>query len=59
MFIKSVCAWCGRELTVTEYAEGKKDEWRISHSICHRCKDKFIEEARHFFSKQTQVLARN
>jgi hypothetical protein len=59
MFIKSVCAWCGRLLSITEYESGEKDEVRISHSICPECKEKVLEDTGHFFSRRTRILARN
>ena len=59
MYIKSVCAWCGRVLSITEYATGDKDAWSISHAICQECKVKVLEDIGHFFSKRTRIRARN
>jgi hypothetical protein len=59
MYIKSVCAWCGRLLSITEYDSGTKDEWRTSHSICLECRDKVIKDTDQFFCKRIRNLARN
>ena len=41
MFIKIICAWCGRYMGIKE---AEKALLPISHAICCNCSQKLLEE---------------
>ena len=43
MYLKTVCAWCGKSIR-TERINLKGDGIIISHGICKRCKSKAMKE---------------
>lgn len=41
MFIKIICAWCGKFMGIKE---AEKASLSISHAICCECSQKLVEE---------------
>ena len=59
MYVRSVCAWCGRLMSITEYDSGDKDDWRTSYSICPECREKLLENLEYAFCRRIRVLLMN
>ena len=45
MYLKVICAWCGKFMGIKECEGSNEGRMLISHSICPNCKRKVMEEA--------------
>jgi len=52
MFLKIVCAWCGRFLGVKEAVGPQRPQLSITHTICCQCKRKLEEETEMILHQQ-------
>jgi hypothetical protein len=51
MYLRVVCAWCGRFLRIKEVEDTDKPTLPVTHSICLECKWKLEEEVEQFFQR--------
>ena len=51
MYLKVVCAWCGRSMRIKEVEDSYPPNLPITHSICPDCKRKLEEEIEQFFQR--------
>lgn len=54
MYLKVVCAWCGKFMGIKKCEESSEGRMLISHSICPDCKRKVMEEAEEVLPQNTQ-----
>ncbi len=56
MYLRVICAWCGKFIRIKENKDLNKGTSLISHSICPVCKRKVREEAEQVFTTETHSL---
>ena len=59
MYLKVVCAWCGKLIGVKHYKDCEEDTGTISHSICPVCKRKVLMDIEKPISQHTRPLVNN
>jgi len=55
MYLKVVCAWCGKVMGVREIPDEDKPPLPITHSICPRCKAALEEENERTLRRQETI----
>lgn len=62
MYLKVVCAWCGKFLGIKPAETTGMPRLPVTHGICCKCKDKLLAEAdealRHYHETQ-QIIERS
>ena len=54
MYLKVICAWCGKFLGTKSAGTAEEQRFRISHGICSECKTKVLEEAEETLNQHQQ-----
>ena len=44
MTVDVICSWCNKHLRTKVIGDNINDKHRVTHTICHRCKDEVMRE---------------
>jgi uncharacterized protein YlaI len=58
MYLKVVCAWCGRLTGTKEVEDTDKPTLPITHSICPECSQKLEEETQQMLQRTQESKTR-